>query len=271
MELIEVEPGVEVAVVDAGPAHPLPLVVLGPEPFGVDAWGPALDRMRRQRRTLSIDVRARGRSPATPTGHALSRYADDVAVVLRARGVSRYLGVGWSLGVSVLWEHARRHAGLVALLAVDQPPSRSLGPGELATRVQRIRRDRVAHHREVIAGYWGPREAADPGLAAELLDRALAVPVDAHVAIVTESYRADYWPLLGSLAIPTTVCWADFGTLDQETATRIADLAGGGRAVRFPGVGHLLPRQRPDEFGDVLDRFLEDTNPGASSGSHGSA
>lgn len=265
--LITVGAGVSVGVTDGGPPVGLPVVVLGPEPFGVDAWGVVLDRLRQRARILAVDVRARGRSPAIQVGHSIGQYAEDLAEVLAACGIARFLGVGWSLGVSVLWEYTRRHAGMEGLLAVDQPAVRDLRPGELDHRLHRIRTDRRAHHQAVVEGYVGPDLPVPPAVVEGLVSAAMAVPMDAHAEIVATSYTADYRPVVSALAVPMVVCWGDHGTLDGPTAERLAAATPGGSAVHFPGTGHLMPIQSPDRMEDVLDRFIAEMNGGTVSAS----
>lgn len=79
-------------------------------------WGPCYRPLSRHFRVLSLDHRGHGRGLRTRR-FRLEQCADDVAAAASARGVDRFLAVGYSMGgpiASLAWRrHPDRVAGLV--------------------------------------------------------------------------------------------------------------------------------------------------------------
>lgn len=80
-------------------------------------WGPCFRPLSQHFRVLSLDHRGHGRGLRTRR-FRLEQCADDVAAVARARGLERFIAVGYSMGgpiASLTW---RRHPSLVAGLVL---------------------------------------------------------------------------------------------------------------------------------------------------------
>jgi 3-oxoadipate enol-lactonase len=79
-------------------------------------WGPAFRPLSAQFRVLSVDLRGHGRGLRTRR-FRLEECADDAAAVAAARGVGRFIAVGYSMGgpiASLTWRrHPEQVAGLV--------------------------------------------------------------------------------------------------------------------------------------------------------------
>lgn len=257
---VRTDDGAVLFVDDRGPRTPIALVLLPPEPFGGGAWRHNVPVLADGLRAIAVDPRAHGRSPATPHGHTIRQYARDLHQVLRYLGVHAFVGVGWSLGVSVLWEYVARYGtgALRGIVEVDQPAWRAVPDTVLRERIGRIRTDRRRHHEAVVRAYFGPEVAPDDADVAWLVDECLRVPTEAHAAIVAESYRADYRPVLPAVDVPALLCWAEYGTLDGPLAQDIAALHPDCRTVHFPGVGHLLPFLAPAAFNETVLSFVRD-------------
>jgi pimeloyl-ACP methyl ester carboxylesterase len=79
-------------------------------------WGPCFRPLSRHFRVLGVDHRGHGRGLRTRR-FGLEQCADDAAAAARARGVERFIAVGYSMGgpiASLVWRrHPDRVAGLV--------------------------------------------------------------------------------------------------------------------------------------------------------------
>lgn len=79
-------------------------------------WGPCFRPLSEHFRVLSVDHRGHGRGLRTRR-FALEQCADDAAAVARARGVRRFIAVGYSMGgpiASLTWRrHREQVSGLV--------------------------------------------------------------------------------------------------------------------------------------------------------------
>ncbi len=100
-----------------GPSGALPLMLL--HGLGATArlnWGPSFRPLSGEFRVLALDHRGHGRGLRTRR-FRLEQCADDAVEAARARGVDRFIAVGYSMGgpiASLVWHrHPDRVAGLV--------------------------------------------------------------------------------------------------------------------------------------------------------------
>lgn len=100
-----------------GPPDALPVLLL--HGLGATArlnWGPSFRPLSDEFRVLALDHRGHGRGLRTRR-FRLEQCADDAVEVARARGVERFIAVGYSMGgpiASLAWQrHPDRVAGLV--------------------------------------------------------------------------------------------------------------------------------------------------------------
>ncbi|HUB72451.1 MAG TPA: alpha/beta fold hydrolase [Solirubrobacteraceae bacterium] len=121
---IQLGEGVELSGEESGPADAPPIVLL----HGLTAsrryvvmGSNALQRAGR--RVIAYDARGHGRSSpaAAPGDYGYERLALDLAAALEARGVSRALLAGASMGAHTAVRFALEHPGRVAALAIITP------------------------------------------------------------------------------------------------------------------------------------------------------
>jgi 3-oxoadipate enol-lactonase len=82
-------------------------------------WGPCFRPLSEHFRVLSVDHRGHGRGLRTRR-FGLEQCADDAAAVARARGVGRFIAVGYSMGgpiASLTWRRHREQVGGLVLCA----------------------------------------------------------------------------------------------------------------------------------------------------------
>jgi non-heme chloroperoxidase len=92
--------GVSIAYRDEGAGRPLVLL------HGLMAHGGffrAQHELEREFRLLTIDLRGHGLSPAPAEGLSVDRLGADVAELVEALDLGGAVGIGWSLGATVLW------------------------------------------------------------------------------------------------------------------------------------------------------------------------
>jgi pimeloyl-ACP methyl ester carboxylesterase len=99
--------------------------------------------------------------------------------------------------------------------------------------------------------------AAAPEAAPELVRLMSRVPEATFRAavqcLVTFDRRAD----LANIRVPTLLIAGEQDTnAPLKTMTRMAEAIPGARLEVLPGIGHLAPLECPDEFADIVRRFL---------------
>src|SRR5690349_12267162 len=78
------------------------------------------DALSAEFRMINVDLRGHGASPTTNRERTVERIALDIAELAEALELDQAIGVGWSLGATVLWhvlasDAGRRFAGAVVI------------------------------------------------------------------------------------------------------------------------------------------------------------
>lgn len=158
--------GTRVYYLDQGPRTPDALVLVHGEPLSSWFWQHNIPGLSRGHRIISLDIRGRGKSGKTEYGHDIPQFAKDLRAILVAASVERFVGVGWSLGTSVLWSYVEQFGErrLRGLVNVDQRPYRWFSEDHLAALLAGVRSNRIEFHRSRIREYLGPEYGADDAL-----------------------------------------------------------------------------------------------------------
>jgi len=223
------------------------------------SWDGVRDRLGDRVITVAVDVPGHGDSAdvrADLTGTA--------ALLAGAGGRATY--VGYSMGGRMALRVAVDHPGVVERLVLV---SATAGIDDAAERSARVASDRVL------------AESIERDGVAAFLDRWLALPLFASLppdarrrdereangaAGLASSLRLagtgtqePLWDRLGTIDVPVLVV---AGALDEKftaLAERMAALLPRPTLAVVEGAGHTVHLERPDEFSDLLGRWLDDT------------
>jgi pimeloyl-ACP methyl ester carboxylesterase len=216
-------------------------------------WADVLMRCRAHRRAIAFDLRGHGRS-AAPSGDGaftLEALAGDVAAVADACGLERFALAGHSLGGGVALAYAGAHPERVARLFLLDP----VGDGTripMETVQPFLDRLGSGEYASTIETYWESIAGPDPAVRARLLRDLRATPRASVVAGFRAVTRFDPATALAryrgpTLAVVTPPNDAPF------SLHRVGKLPY--RVIE--GTGHWIQLDRPEEFGRVLEGFLE--------------
>lgn len=218
-------------------------------------------------RLLSIDLRGHGES--LPGGEApkIERLAADVAALTEELDLKDAIGVGWSLGATVLWHlltgpAAYRFAGSVI---IDMTPMvRNEGDWELGlsselceARSAAIRDDfesfAVNAGQAVFAQPLDKRSRDIAAWSSEQFARNDAASIDAVWASLAEQ---DMRARLGRIEQPTLIVHGAQSQLyGSDTAEYLAEALPDAKALRFEASGHAPHMEQPELFNAAIRQF----------------
>lgn len=218
-------------------------------------------------RLIAIDLRGHGGSPAN--GHApdVERIAADVAELAAALDLGGAIGVGWSLGATVLWhvlagEAGSRFAGAVIVdmtACVRNGAGWSLG---LSAETCAARTTAIRDDFETFAAGAGQAMFAQPIAAGvrEIADWASAEfarnDPEAMAAIWSSLVDQDMRALIAGIWQPTLVVHGAQSQLyGEDTATHLVATLPDARALRFAASGHAPHLEEPEAFNRALAEF----------------
>ena len=220
-----------------------------------------------QFRLINIDLRGHGQSSRTGNPPTVERRAGDVAELVEKLDLADAIGVGWSLGASVLWQvlagpsgprfcgavvvdmtaRVRNGAGWDLGLTVEACAARSAAiDGDFSNFAQAagqaIFAQPVAPERQEIAD-WASGEFArnDPAAIASV-----------WASLVDQDSRA----LLRRISHPTLIVHGAQSSLyNDETADHLVEALPNASAVRFQSSGHAPHLEQPEKFNQILRDF----------------
>lgn len=208
---------------------------------------------------VAISQRGHGNSDKPKSGYAISDYAKDAIEVLDVLGIKRAPVVGHSMGTFIAQEIALMDPSRVShlcLIATATTADNDVLRG--LTKETKVLRDPLPRE---FAHEFQAGTCANPlgtGMSLErIVDESMLVPAhvwhDALVGLI-EYRAANETPDLSSIACPTLIMWGDKDEIFlADEQDKLAALIAGSERVDYPGVGHGLQWEKPEEaLRDVL-------------------
>ena len=239
-----------------------PVVFLHAFPLDRRMWAPQTSALAAQRRCLTIDTRGFGDSTAVGP-FSVDRYADDVAAVLDAAGVTRAVVVGLSMGGYVAFALWRRQPGRGRALVLADTRA---GEDSPETRNRRRELIHVAQtegsvsvaERQLVGLVGKTTRERRPDIVHAVRENAVRASVDGTIgALEALIARPDSTPTLSSISVPTLIVVGEEDVLTPPKEARaIHALILGSRLEVLAQAGHLSNVERPAAFNAVLGEFL---------------
>ena len=218
-------------------------------------------------RIIAVDLRGHGASRADGALPSVERMAADVAELAEALDLEGAIGVGWSLGATILWHvlsgpAASRFAGAVvvdmtARVRNDAEWDLGLSPEACEARGLAISSDfatfALAAGQAIFAQPVAPEHRALADWASLEFARNDA---DSIGAVWASLIRQDVRALLTAIDHPTLIVHGAQSTLyGDDTADHLVAALPDARAIRFDRSGHAPHLEEPDLFNRTLKEF----------------
>ncbi len=222
-------------------------------------WRLVTAELAQRFRTIAIDHRGWGHSDAPDAGYALSDMAADVAGVITALNLRRYVLVGHSMGGKVAQLMAsRRPAGLAGLVLVAPSPPTPMSLPAAA--------------RETMTGAYESRAAVEATIDNVLTAKPL--PEEIRKQVTEDSLKGASaaklaWPLatsqedithqVGNIDVPTIVIAGELDKVDTPNVlkTELLSRVPTASIHVLAGTGHLSMLESPLEIATLIRRFCE--------------
>jgi len=256
--------GARIAYRDEGAGTPLVLL------HGLLAHGGffrAQAPLAAEHRLITIDLRGHGESRSPGAAPGVERIAADVAELVEALDLHGAVGVGWSLGATVLWHVLAGPAGerFAGAVVVDMTArvlnggdwALGLSPDACAARSAAIRADFEGFALNAGQAIFAQPVADRMRETAEWAGAEFARNDPEAMAAVWESLVAqDARALFSRITLPTLVVHGGQSQLyGDDTAAHLVAALGDARAVRFDRAGHAPHLEEPEAFNRLLSDF----------------
>jgi N-formylmaleamate deformylase len=253
--------GIEINIMEMGdPAKPPVLMIHGIYDEW-SSWNLVYDAFLQHYRVIGVDLRGHGKSDKPERGYEPADYAADMASVIRELGIGPVHVVGHSLGAVTSGFLAADYPDLVKAVVLEDPPGQF--GSNAGSRMEPMLRAKQATEEQT---YMFFKEGA-PGLGEERWrdqTRRLRNTADGPFEIILEwaerGEAPDVVEAMSRIQCPALLMQSDpenGGVLLDDLAQEIAAKLSNGQLQTFPGIGHNIHKDAPDEFSLVALAFLQ--------------
>jgi 3-oxoadipate enol-lactonase len=224
-------------------------------------WDAVLPLLPPGLRLIRYDKRGHGLSDSPPAPWRIEDFADDLAGILDALGVTGAAVVGLSVGGLIAQAFAARRPDLARVLILSGTAAKIGTPELWNERIRVVESDGIAALADPILERWFSARfrAENPALALwrNMLTRSPAVGYAATCAAIRD---ADLTESTRTLRLPTLAMVGDAdGSTPPDLVRDTAALIPGARLEVIAGAGHLPGVEQPETVARLIGNFLKET------------
>ena len=255
---VRLSTGVRYHFAEQGPAGGEPVILLHGYSDSWFSWSRVLPLFPAEWKVYALDQRGQGDSDRPATGYGMADIAADVVAFLDAKGIERATIVGHSTGGLVAQQVARIAPGRVrrlVLVATAGNIREINGAAEFEQVVMSLE-DPVP---EAFAREFQVSTIHRP-LPPEFVDRAVVESLKLPARVwhgLMQGMLAAPVVELPDAPFPTLLLWGERDAIfPRATQDGLQARIPGARLVVFPGTGHAVHWERPEEFSAELRAFV---------------
>jgi pimeloyl-ACP methyl ester carboxylesterase len=243
--------------IDAGSRHAgapgsLPVVLVHSLAGNSSHWAAQLQHLRPRRTAVSLDLRGHGQSEPPRNGdYSITAMAGDVAAVVDALKLARFVLVGHSMGGGVALTYAGRHPDRVAGLVLIDPigDGKQIPPDEGQSFLAGLESD----YDSTSQAYWTSIAGPDSTIRERLLRDLSSTPQAAVVEVLRHVMTFDPDSALARYTGPKL----SIVTPHNDMPFSLHRLGAGFPHQIVEGTGHWIQLDKPADVNRILDEFLE--------------
>jgi 3-oxoadipate enol-lactonase len=254
--------GVRLNVIDEGDGPPL--VFLHGFPLDHSMWDGQRREFRSSHRVLIPDLRGLGRSEVSPVPVTMDLFADDVAALLDAVGVTEPAIVcGLSMGGCIAFAFVRRHAAKLKGLilcdcrAVADTAEMVANRRKLAERVLTDGPPVVVE--AMMPRLFGPNTNEKTPQVTDAVRNVMLASSSRGIAAAQLALadRPDSTPTLAQIAVPTLIIVGENDAISPPAEMQgFAAGIAGAEAVVIRNAGHMAPMEKPAEVNRAIRAWM---------------
>ncbi|HUF03179.1 MAG TPA: alpha/beta hydrolase [Aridibacter sp.] len=236
-----------------------------------EVWANQIDYFSKDYRVIAMDPRSQGRSEKVTEGHFNARRGKDIGELAAHVSKEPVVVVSWSLAVWETLKYIKEHGSdrFRGVVLVDmwigfdskKPEPHPVTSG-VALFVEGLQVDRKSWTRSWIKSFF--QTPPPESLVDDLANRVMMIPTNSAVTLYANSLLIDdrdYRPVLNKIAVPLMMIMSTSDmaiAITKESRARWPDL----RIETIPDTRHALFMEKPDEFNEILRRFIADLPKG---------
>ena len=256
MGRVTIAGGKAIGVDEAGGGDALPIVFLHGVGSDKSVWAPQLEHFGAQRRAIAVDYPGYGESDLAAPGTTRDDFAAAVLAAMDALGTERSHVCGLSLGgvIAIALHHAAPERCASLILAdtfAVHPNGQAIYDRSVAASEQM---SELAAARTPVLLAAGASE----DLHQQVRETMARIDPEAFRIGADAVWLADQRDRVAAIQVPTLVLVGEQDTITPPDLSReLADMISGAELHTLAGAGHLANVERPNDFNDAVQGFIE--------------
>ena len=244
-----------------GPDHAPQIVLLNSLGTDCRIWDDVAYALRGRYRVLRYDQRGQGLSDAPPGPYSIRDHAEDLQHILAGLRWGPTVLCGLSIGGMIALDFCDRCPVPVRGLVLADTADVIGPPAIWDERIKRVRAEGLGPIAPSVMQRWFGtsfrQERPDEVCGwANLLRRA---PLEGYLGSCAALRDGDLRSTLARIEVPTLcVCGSEDASTTPAEVRSLARRIPGAEYIEVEGAGHMVPVERPEEFADMLVRFMEE-------------
>ncbi len=210
-------------------------------------------------RVIRYDKRGHGLSSCPSAPYTMGALVRDAERLLDHLGVRDCVFVGLSIGGMIAQGLAVKRLDLVRGMVISNTGAKIGTRALWDQRIDGVRKGGIEALADAVMERWFSKAfRATPELALwrNMLTRQ---PDEGYIGCSAAISGADFYTTTASLTLPTlAIAGSEDGSTPPDLVRETADLVKGSRYHLIRGAGHLPCVEKPDEYAEVLTRFLRE-------------
>ena len=255
---VKLKTGLTMSYVETGPANGRPVIFLHGITDSSVSFSRVVPMLDKRYRVFSLDQRGHGDSDRPESGYEMKDFAADVSAFMDAKGISKAVVVGHSMGSFVAMQTALDYPHRVErLILVGTAPSANGPAGKELQKTVNELRDPVSPDfaRAFVVDTSSPRVERE--FVDELTAEVMKLPARVWKSALAGALARDFTPDLRRLKMPVTIFWGAnenfFLRQDQDVLT--SGIAGS-KLIVYPDAAHSPHWEHPARFAKDLNAVL---------------
>ena len=263
---VEVDPGVEIFVREAGSGDPI--IFIPGFTFTTEVFNYQVDHFSKTNRVVVIDPRSHGRSTITLHGNDYVTHGTDLAKVVDALQLKNVTLAGWSFGCLTVWEYLKQNGydNVKSLIFIDMSP-KALSTNDEEDWVEGPLGDIGAIYNTYLRNPAGQREFIKAYTTSVMVQR--DVTEDELNWLVEQSLKTPYYIATNLFASGMFSDYREEAKIASETVPTLTVVAEhwAATAVKFTQKispkssievlgGHLMFCEHSKKFNKLVEQFL---------------
>ena len=223
-------------------------------------WDQVVPLLPKGLRIIRYDKRGHGLSDCPPGPYSMGALVRDVEQLLDALKVKDSLFVGLSIGGMIAQALAVKRMDLVRAMVISNTGAK-IGTVEIwDQRIEGVRTRGIEALADGVMERWFSKAfRARPELAA-WRNMLVRTPAEGYMGCSAAISGTDLYTPTAGLTLPTlAIAGSEDGSTPPDLVRETADLIKGSQFHLIRGAGHLPCVEKPEEYAEVLTKFIKET------------